>query len=149
MTDPGRLPSLRTELFGELIYNPSVNWYEGETTWNGASVRINFELDENDSIETGLQTAAAMWPDMEAWNSRIRDFAAAELLELKNESWLEEDEAEVTADEFKSRMELESIGFKPEGWFEFWHNDGDLFWGHFIFVGGNLADGPLNAEIPG
>ena len=72
-----------------------------------------------------------------------------ELLPLKNENWLDEDEAELSPDEFKDRMTLESITVYPSGSFDFWHNDGDLFWGHSIQISGNLSDGPKHADIPG
>jgi hypothetical protein len=71
------------------------------------------------------------------------------LLPLKNESWLAEGEVDVTADQFKGRMALESITVHPDGSFEFWHNDGDLFWGHSIQISGCLSKGPTGADIPG
>ena len=72
-----------------------------------------------------------------------------ELLPLKNESWLSDDEAELTAMDFKARMELVSITVGDNGRFEFWHDDGDLFWGHAIQIDGNLRDGLTDAGISG
>ena len=46
-------------------------------------------------------------------------------------------------------MKLESISVRNNGSFDFWHNDGDLFWGHSIQISGNLTDGPKRADIPG
>jgi hypothetical protein len=46
-------------------------------------------------------------------------------------------------------MTLESITVTPDGSFDFWHNDGDLFYGHSIQVSGNLSQGPTHADIPG
>ena len=72
-----------------------------------------------------------------------------ELLPLKNENWLDEGEAELSADQFKSRMTLESVTVEPGGSFDFWHNDGDLFCGHSIQISGSLSEGPTRADIPG
>jgi hypothetical protein len=47
------------------------------------------------------------------------------LLPLKNDNWLDEDEAELTADRFEDRMTLESITVRADGSFDFWHKDGD------------------------
>ena len=69
------------------------------------------------------------------------------LLPLKNESWLGEDESTITAVQF--RMTLDSIIVHPDGSFEFWHTDGDLFWGHSIQVTSSLSEGPTDADIPG
>ena len=37
----------------------------------------------------------------------------------------------------------------PDGRFEFWHEDGGLFWGRSIHVRGTLTAGPTDADIPG
>ena len=47
------------------------------------------------------------------------------------------------------RQELESIQLLPQGGFEFWFNDGDLFWGHSIHVTGSLESGPESAQMEG
>jgi hypothetical protein len=46
-------------------------------------------------------------------------------------------------------MKLETISVSSDGSFNFWHDDGDLFYGHAIQVGGNLVEGPTYADIPG
>lgn len=55
----------------------------------------------------------------------------------------------MTAEQFKARMKLEGITPHPDGPFDFWHDDGDLFWGHSIQISGNLSEGPTHADIPG
>ena len=45
-------------------------------------------------------------------------------------------------------MKLQSIVFYPDGDFNFWYDDGDLFWGHSIAISGNL-EGLKDADIPG
>jgi len=79
---------------------------------------------------------------------RVKDSAVQELLPLKNDAWLGDDETEFSPEEFKSKMTLQSISIHPDGDFDFWHDDGDLFWGHSIQVSGSLADGPTAADIP-
>ncbi len=96
-----------------------------------------------------LQTAKELRKNQEDWAEKVGDFAVGELLELKNTTWLDEDEATITPEEFKKRMRLESITVSPNGEFEFWHDDGDLFWGHSIQVSGNLKDGLTDANIQG
>ena len=41
-------------------------------------------------------------------------------------------------------MTLESIAVYPDGKLEFWFDDGDLFFGHWMSVSGNLSDGPTS-----
>ncbi len=136
-------------VFGTLTLDRSVDWYTAKTVWNGHSVKLNCSVEAPDDLDEALQIARSLWRDQDGWKQRIEDFAVAELLPLKNDNWLDEDEAEVTADQFRSRMTLEAVTVYPDGSFEFWHNDGDLFWGHAILIDGNLSEGPTGADIPG
>lgn len=140
---------IETQLFGILKLDQSIGWFSGKGNWNGINIELSFPIDENRKITKGLEMAEAMWKDQKKWKEKVDDFAVEKLLNLKNESWLDEDEKELTAEEFKSKMKLESITFESDGSFDFWHNDGDLFWGHAIQISGNLNDGLTDADIPG
>lgn len=142
-------------IFGTLTFDRQFNWYTGKVMWNGKSVTLDLSVDGPENIEPSLQVARALWEDQVTWDSRISDYAVQELLQLKNEDWLgdedddEEPEEEVTPEQFKDRMRLESISISSDGEFEFWHDDGELFFGHSILVSGNLTDGPEDAGIHG
>ena len=112
-------------------------------------VSLSLSTDQPDELEKALRTAHSLWQNQSKWNERIRNYAVQELLPLKNDAWLGEGEAELSADQFDGRMMLESVTVYPDGSFEFWHNDGDLFWGHSIQIGGTLSEGPTQADIPG
>jgi len=140
---------IHTEEFGELTLDRSIGWFEGEVEWNGESVRITFDTDDSQDISAGLKVAEKLWNDQSTWKTKIDAFAVQELLPLKNDNWLGDDEAPLTPEQFKSRMTLESISVHPDGSFEFWHDDGDLFWGHSIQISGSLDEGLTQADIPG
>jgi hypothetical protein len=139
----------RDSQFGEFTLDRRVNWWTAETKWSGTVVALNLSLDDSGKLDPALQVARALWKDQKKWTKRIEDYAVQELLPLKNESWLGEDEVELTADQFKKRMTLESVTVGPDGTFDFWHNDGDLFCGHSIQISGSLSEGPTRADIPG
>src|SRR5262249_25964407 len=111
--------------------------------------RYRERAEEPTDVPAALQTAHALWQASHRWNARIRDYAAQKLLPLKNDVWLDDEEDELTADQFQEKMTLKGITVYPDGAFEFWHDDGDLFWGHSILVSGNLTEGPTDANIPG
>jgi hypothetical protein len=138
---------IHTERFGPLVLDRSIGWFEGEAQWNGQSVRLTFPVEG--PLEEGLKTTEILWSDQRGWKQRVDDFAVQELLELKNDTWLGEGETPFARERFLSRMELTSISLSDDGDFEFWHDDGDLFWGHSIQVRGNVTDGPTFADIPG
>ena len=93
--------------------------------------------------------AKAVLTDQERWQTEMERQAVADLLALKNDVWREEDEALVDAAQFVARMVPEALSTYPEGDFDFTFQDGDLFWGHVILVGGTLAEGVTEAQIAG
>jgi hypothetical protein len=141
--------TIEDEVFGTLVLDRRVDWYETRATWGTTKVQLYVSPDEQGGLQSSLRTAKALWSDQAAWDRRVRDYAVQELLRLKNESWLEEGEAHVSPEQFRSRMTLESLTVYPDGEFEFMHDDGELFWGHAIQVCGDLVDGPNDADIPG
>lgn len=138
-----------TERFGNLVLDRSIDWFEGEAEWNGETVCVTFPVDGDKPDESALKTAELLWSDQAKWNSRIEEYATRELLEIKNDTWLEEGESELTAKQFVARMTLTSVSVSSDGEFEFWYDDGDLFCGHSIVVSGNLKHGPTDAGIHG
>jgi hypothetical protein len=127
----------------------SVDWFEGEITWCGEAIRLVLDATGPEELEEAAGVARTLYDNQTAWQRRIRDYAIAELLPLKNEAWLADGEGALAAADFDVRMTLESITVAPDGTFEFWHNDGDLFFGHAIQIGGDLTRGPTHADIPG
>lgn len=140
---------VKSQRFGLLTLDRSIGWFTGETEWNGRSVRITCHADMNQDITQTLAVAERLWNDQQVWKQRVDDYAVLELLPIKNDNWLNDDESPLNEDLFKSRMTLESISIHPDGNFDFWHDDGDLFWGHSIQISGSLTDGLTNADIPG
>lgn len=139
----------KDKILGTFSFDRSVNWYIATVIWNDEAIKLNLSIDNATELDATLQVAHSLWRDQVTWKQRIVDYAVHELLSLKNESWLDEDELEVTNEQFKNRMKLDSITVYSDGSFEFWHDDGDLFWGHSILISGSLTDGPTFSDIPG
>lgn len=137
--------------FGTFTLNRQINWHQAKTFWGVNSVSLDLSSDEdNDSLPQGtLAQARALWDDQERWDREVREAMVGELLELKNDSWLGDDETEFSAEEFLAGVTLDAITVKSDGSFEFWYDDGDLFWGHAIMVSGSLEGGINDAGIRG
>lgn len=140
---------VETELFGIFTLDRSINWFKGTATWENQSVRVTIDAENDSLIDGSVMTAETLWADMADWNDRIEACILSELLQLKNEDWLGEEETELTSKAFLERLTLVSISIFGAGRFEFWFEDGDLFWGHDIRVYGSLAEGPRGASIEG
>jgi hypothetical protein len=135
--------------FGTFTLDRRLNWYGAKPSWGSNSIRLSYTTDDCEKIKGLLTETYLLWDSQESWSERIANYAVAKLLPLKNKAWLADDESELSADQFKSKMKLESISIQPNGKIEFWYEDGGLFWGHAIRVSGNLADGPDDAGIEG
>lgn len=112
-----------------------------------------FDWDENESMMTSaLETAYELVNNQEKWNERIRDYASEKLVELANE-WLQDnDEAdidEITKEMFVKLMKFNTISAYPEGNFEMFFGDGEMFWGHSIVINGNINGEFKSADIAG
>lgn len=140
---------MHDELLGKLTLNRSVDWFEGKVVWNGSQIDLSLSLDTSGKPDAAIETAKTLLKNMSAWSKQVDEYAVRDLLALKNDVWLEGGEQEVSQDEFISRMSIMSITTYPDGEFEFWHDDGDLFWGHVILVSGSLSEGLTNVEISG
>lgn len=153
LTEQKRPESTYVDGLGTFTLNRQVNWFQTEVEWLGQPVQLTFDRDEDRA--DCCQTAKALLDDQAGWDSRIRDYAAQELLSLAND-WASDgagDEGgepeELTRESFIARMELESIQVYEDDSFEFWFNDGEMFWGHSIRVSGSLTDGPTDAQMEG
>ena len=141
--------TLDDPILGTFTLDRRIDWFTAESVWDGSPVSLNLAATDPPDVQEALKTAHALWQAQREWDQRVRDHAVTSLLPLKNDSWLDEEEAAVTADQFKSRMSLESITVYPDGSFEFWHGDGSLFAGHSIQICGSLSEGLTDADIPG
>jgi hypothetical protein len=135
--------------FGTFTLDRATNWYEAEIEWNGERIGLILEAFEEADVQESLRTGRSLWRDQSGWNARVHERAVQDLLPLKNDGWLEEGEVALTPYQFQESMTLESITVSAEGSFEFFFDDGDLFWGHSIIVHGSLTEGLTSTEIYG
>ncbi len=135
--------------FGTFTFDRRVEWYLASVKWLGETIDLTLNGEEPDEIESCLKVARELWANESSWQTRMQNYAVEELLPLKNDSWLDDNELDLTPDTFKRKMTLQSISIYPDGDFEFWHDDGDMFFGHSIQLCGNLTDGLTSADIPG
>ncbi|MFJ2990960.1 DUF2262 domain-containing protein [Collimonas sp. NPDC087041] len=139
--------TIESDQFGTFTLDRRLGWFLGKLSWNGSQVDLNLGTDQLEEMDGALKVATHLFNETSIWSSCITTYAAENLLPLKNDSWLRDDEAELTIDEFQSKMHLRGITVYPNGAFDFEYNDGGLFWGHAISVSGTIHSGPTRAEI--
>ena len=139
------------EGLGTFTLNRQVDWFETELDWLGTEISLTIDMEE--AREEALQNAKTLLASAADWDKRVRECAADELLQNAND-WNQEMEKDgetptITREQFMERMELESIEVRADGSFQFWFGDGDLFYGHSIWVSGDLENGPNDAAMEG
>ena len=136
---------------GTFTLNRLVNWFEAEVEWLGQPARL--DIDREEDWDACVEQAKALMAGQKGWDEKVRSFAADQLLEQAND-WAQdaaegEEPEEITREQFMERLELDAVQISADGRFEFWFNDGDLFWGHAIHVTGSLDQGPEMAQMEG
>lgn len=136
---------------GTFTLNRLVNWFEAEVEWLGQPARL--DIDREEDWDACVEQAKALMAGQKGWDEKVRSFAADQLLEQAND-WAQdaaegEEPEEITREQFMERLELDAVQISAGGRFEFWFNDGDLFWGHAIHVTGSLDQGPEMAQMEG
>ena len=122
---------------GTFALNRALGWFEAEADWLGSPIRL--DLDRDEDREKCLFYLRALMKGQADWDGRLRACAARDLLELAND-WAsdggceEHEPEEITREQFMERLEPDAVQISGDGSFDFWFNDGALFWGHSIHV---------------
>jgi hypothetical protein len=141
--------TMEDPVLGILTLDRRLDFYSGNARWRGADIEVMLIAYNDAERAAALATAHALFAAQDDWQARVTAFAVEKLLALKNDVWLGEDETRFSARQFRKQLRLYSINVYPEGRFEFWFEDGDLFWGHDIEIDGSLKDGPRDANLAG
>ena len=140
---------IESTLFGELLLDRKSSRIECDQDWNGAEIMLSIEANENLSVDLSLTAAERLWQEQELWERTMKEFAARELLPLKNSSWLEAGEQPLSPQTFLSQISLTNIQVFASGAFEFWFDDGGLFLEHLLVIEANHETGPISATLAG
>ncbi len=123
---------IENKVLGTLTYDEKYKWYSN----NGTSSHFAFELNVNyENPETFGELLEYIETKMrqEFYAQPLLDMEAG-MIELKNDSWLGEDEEKLTAEKFRQLISIESIVFYEDKSCTIYCNDGDIFWGHAIAI---------------
>lgn len=135
--------------FGTFTLNRRVEWFEGRVSWGDAIVDVYLLTKHESELPVLFALLGRFANKSDIWRSLLNKCVIRELLDLKNDAWCEEDEPEITPEEFLQRITIRSISIRQDGSLEFDFDDGDLFAGHSIFVSATIDGGPHDATICG
>lgn len=134
---------------GTFCLDRKYDWFKGQIDWLGTPKEILLDKDsDSDTAEKALRTLHLFLDNAEKWDKILRDYAAQQLTELAND-WRQEDDPEITEEEFSKRIGIPKFHINDEGSFEAEYEDDDMFGGHWVVVYGD-EDGTLKeAKIEG
>jgi hypothetical protein len=145
-----KYPDIECPGLGTLRYEQEYDWYEGKLRIQHLEIAIQLSTDKANSVASALKRATNLVGELENYAQLAKEYAAEGLLEIKNETWIDDDDEEpLTPAQFQQRMILESISIDSDGEVSFYHNDGDLFWGHCILVTMDSENNFIGAETAG
>jgi hypothetical protein len=142
-------PDIELPRIGILRYEAEYDWYEGQIKVQQSAISIRLSIEEEGELAFVCRRATNFVVELESHVQSAKEYAVERLLELKNETWIEENEEPSTPEQFKHRMVIESILIDSEGEVFFYHKDGNLFWGHCILVTMNSENNFISVEIAG
>ncbi len=134
----------------EFILDRRYNRFEGSQDYLGEKCEVWLEVLEGDiSVKTQLQRLDEIFTDLPAFDNRVREFVACELLEFANDDWLAEEEDAVTKEEFVRRIGIPLITIYPEGSMSLMFESDGMFTDHVITVEINASGEIEEAKIQG
>ncbi len=116
--------TIDNHFFGQLMLNQELDWYE-----------VSKDGIEFSFTNTALEQLTKNFEKIEKLIPKLNDIEykmIEEMLALKNESWLEEGDNELSKEEFQKEIKLYGINTYEDGSAEIYYKANDLFWGHEI-----------------
>jgi hypothetical protein len=142
-------PPISNKLIGPFAFDENLQQFKADYEHYGHSIQLSIATAYREQAAELLVQTTDIISRLTEVDQQARNYAANQLLDLKNDVWLDEDEEELSADAFTTCMSIDSISFEEDGSFQIWYADGDLFWGHSITVSCNQAGQPQDANING
>lgn len=114
-------------------YDPDGPHYTAEIKTRGRTVPVTVLADEPETVPA-FGRAVEIVRGLDQLIDVAEERAVWGLLNIKNESWRDLEEPEVTPDEFRAALAVEGVWVHEDGSAEVYFAAGDLFWGHAVVV---------------
>jgi len=121
----------------EFVLNRELKWFEGEAEVLGDACNVYLNLDGISEVTADKASARfeALMQKMEDLDRRIKDYCVENMLDSANEYKEDEDDPDVTAEQFKENMGTpREIEVSCDGEVSILYGDNDMFGGHDIQI---------------
>lgn len=107
--------------------------------WN-KEVHVCFTEHEIENLDSFIEELNKRLDLINESRSRIEREILNELFTLKNKTWIENDDDQVSKQEFLRRIKPDHLTISSDLSYDLRFDDGDLFWGHSIVYHGNSSN---------
>lgn len=139
---------MRDTVLGKLSYDQKMERWNVPLPREYKNARCSIYT-EPASLQQLLVPMREIISNIEVSVENAKSIACDALLKTKNQSWIDENEEEVTSDEFMENLELSSLNMEQDGSLTFYFRDGDMFWGHYVEVSIQENGAYTNANLVG
>ncbi len=130
---------LDDKILGKFELNKDFEIFEGSMKWLDKKILVHLEVDSEDTEtwKSALDILKIYYKEQEFRDNDFRKFASEELTELAND-WLEDEDKEITEEEFFKRISLMELVIDCDGNITAYYDDDDMFYGHVIEIVGTI-----------
>jgi hypothetical protein len=121
---------------GELRYDGEMDYHEIDVPSRFGVIKITLECEDELSVDKSISELRTFCSNLDAILEKAFKEIVDTMLPLKNESWLDDNEAPISADELLQATQSGeiSISLCQGGLAEMFFEDGNVFDGHCIVV---------------
>jgi hypothetical protein len=122
--------AIETKDFGVLSLNKETDSYCSIIKFDRNEIQLSFSNIDKKQFYKNLTTAKKVFSKL----GNIQENMINEMLKLKNDVWLEEEQNELNKNEFAKEIQFYGLNVYEDGTMQIYYRAGDLFWGHEIFT---------------
>ena len=135
----------------EFTFDKLLSYYNGKVELNGYTVDVSLDPENNTLDATAsVATYKKIMEDLDNFYKKVLTRCATYLVESANEWRDEEDDHEITAEEFERRIDTKRLSISISGTsYTLYFDDDNLFWGHTIVYDGSIENEEFSVYIEG
>jgi hypothetical protein len=140
--------TLNVEGFEGFEFNHEMQNFSKKIIWLNKEIIVSIDVKDQSEITDELETLNKLLNNQEKYNQIVIDYGVANILALKNESWLGPNERPMTKTTFIRNASLESIRIYKEDGFEFgFDEERDIFNGGYFIINGTTEKGADSYDV--
>ena len=138
------------EKLGKFELNKDFGSFFGELKWidKNISVSLDVDMEDKNTWSETLEVLHNLYNQKRQFDTEFRSYAGEQLTELAND-WLEDENTEISKENFIKRISLIELSVNSDGDYTAYYDDDYIFYGHAIDVSGNIRTGISSANIAG